>query len=144
MRIHLRPRREPAWSPSNSPARVREETLNQAPPFPEANLFELDLALQEGLARAGVDWGVPRVRDIGALAGSGEAREHARRAELHPPRLHTHDAVGNRIDDVECDPSWHLAAGRRRRARHLVAAMDRTATRRPRGASGNGLPVGSN
>jgi putative acyl-CoA dehydrogenase len=90
-----------------------DKVLNQAPPFPEANLFELDLALQEGLARADADWGTARVRDIGALAGSSEAREHARRAELHQPRLHTHDAVGHRIDEVECDPSWHwlLAAG---------------------------------
>ncbi|MGH3675194.1 MAG: acyl-CoA dehydrogenase family protein [Mycobacterium sp.] len=90
-----------------------DEVLNQAPPFPEANLFELDLALQEGLARADADWGTARVRDIGALAGSKEAREHARRAELHPPQLHTHDSVGHRIDEVECNPSWHwlLAAG---------------------------------
>jgi putative acyl-CoA dehydrogenase len=87
------------------------EVFNQAPEFPEANLFELDLALQEGMARADAAWGIPQVRDLGALAGSNEAREHARRAELRPPQLHTHDRFGNRIDAVECDPSWHWLLG---------------------------------
>ena len=31
--------------------------LNQAPPLEPVNLFELDLALQEALAREGGDWG---------------------------------------------------------------------------------------
>jgi putative acyl-CoA dehydrogenase len=83
------------------------DAVNQAFEFPEANLFELDLALQEGLARADAAWATPQVRNLGTLAGSNEAREHARRAELHPPQLHTHDRFGNRIDEVECDPSWH-------------------------------------
>ena len=87
------------------------DVFNQAPEFPEANLFELDLALQEGLVRADAEWGIPQVRDLGALAGSTEARDHARRAELHPPTLHTHDRFGNRIDEVEYDPSWHWLLG---------------------------------
>jgi putative acyl-CoA dehydrogenase len=41
------------------------------------------------------------------VAGSVEAREHGRRAERNEPRLTTHDRYGNRIDEVELDPSWH-------------------------------------
>jgi putative acyl-CoA dehydrogenase len=81
--------------------------LNQAPPLEPANLFELDLALQESLAREGGGWGIERVQETGAVAGSTEAREHARRAERNVPVLRTHDRYGNRIDAVELDPSWH-------------------------------------
>ena len=34
-------------------------------------------------------------------------REHSRRAERNLPILRTHDRFGNRIDEVELDPSWH-------------------------------------
>ena len=33
--------------------------------------------------------------------------EHAERAERNEPILRTHDRYGNRIDEVELDPSWH-------------------------------------
>jgi putative acyl-CoA dehydrogenase len=41
------------------------------------------------------------------VAGSPEVREHSRRAERNLPILRTHDRFGNRIDEVELDPSWH-------------------------------------
>jgi putative acyl-CoA dehydrogenase len=41
------------------------------------------------------------------LAGSVEALEHSRRAERNVPILRTHDRYGNRVDEVELDPSWH-------------------------------------
>ena len=41
------------------------------------------------------------------MAGSAEALEHGRRAERNEPILRTHDRYGNRIDQVELDPSWH-------------------------------------
>jgi putative acyl-CoA dehydrogenase len=89
------------------------EVLNQAPPLQPINLFEVDLALKEALEREGGGWGVDRARDAGAVAGSVEAREHSRRAERNEPVLRTHDRYGNRIDEVELDPSWHwlLKAG---------------------------------
>jgi putative acyl-CoA dehydrogenase len=88
----------------HDPAR---EVLNQAPPLEPINLFEVDLALKESLEREGGGWGVDRVREAGAVAGSPEAREHGRRAERNVPILRTHDRYGNRIDEVELDPSWH-------------------------------------
>jgi putative acyl-CoA dehydrogenase len=88
----------------SDPAR---EVLNQPPPLQPLNLFEADLALQEALVREGGEWGVDRVSEAGLVAGSVEAREHGRRAERNEPVLHTHDRYGNRIDQVELDPSWH-------------------------------------
>src|SRR5919201_325699 len=83
------------------------EVLNQSPPLVDYNVFETDVPLREALEREGGDWGIDRLRDVGAGAGSGEARENSRRAERNEPILRTHDRFGNRIDDVELDPSWH-------------------------------------
>ncbi len=88
----------------SDPAR---EVLNQPPPLQPINLFDVDLALQEALVREGGGWGVECAREAGAVAGSVEGREHARRAERNLPVLQTHDRFGNRIDAVELDPSWH-------------------------------------
>jgi putative acyl-CoA dehydrogenase len=87
-----------------NPAR---EVLNQSPPLEPINLFDVDLALNEALRREGGEWGVERAREAGAVAGGAEAREHSRRAERNLPILRTHDRLGNRIDEVELDPSWH-------------------------------------
>jgi putative acyl-CoA dehydrogenase len=83
------------------------EVLNQAPPLQPVNLFEIDLALREGLEREGGGWGSGRAAEVGGTAGSVEALEHSRRAERNVPILRTHDRYGNRIDQVELDPSWH-------------------------------------
>jgi putative acyl-CoA dehydrogenase len=83
------------------------EVFNQPPPLEPVNLFEIDLALQEALERENGGWGVDRARDLGATAGTPEAREHSFRAERNQPRLLTHDRYGHRIDRVDLDPSWH-------------------------------------
>jgi putative acyl-CoA dehydrogenase len=83
------------------------EVLNQAPPLQPLNLFEADSPLQEALEREGGGWGVDRAREAGEVAGGVEALEHSRRAERNLPILRTHDRYGNRIDQVELDPSWH-------------------------------------
>src|ERR1035437_9172227 len=87
-----------------NPAR---QVLNQAPPLQPVNLFEVDFALQEALAREGGGWGVARAREAGETAGGIEAFEHGRRAERNAPVLQTHDRYGHRIDEVMLDPSWH-------------------------------------
>jgi len=87
-----------------NPAR---EVLNQAPPLQPVNLFEIDMALREALTREGGAWGLDRAREAGGTAGSVEALEHGRQAERNLPILRTHDRHGNRIDEVELDPSWH-------------------------------------
>src|SRR5450755_4226330 len=89
----------------SNPAR---EVRNQAPPLQPLDLFAADLALGEALEREGGSWGVDRAHEAGLVAGSVEAMEHSRRAERNEPILHTHDRYGNRIDEVELDPSWHV------------------------------------
>ena len=42
-----------------------------------------------------------------AAAAHPETIAHAERAERNEPRLRTHDRYGNRIDEVDLDPSWH-------------------------------------
>jgi putative acyl-CoA dehydrogenase len=83
------------------------EVLNQPPPLVDYNAFDADPALSEAVAREGGAWGVERVRELGAIVASGEALDHARRAQRNIPVLHTHDRFGHRIDHVEYDPSMH-------------------------------------
>ncbi|MET0761532.1 MAG: DNA alkylation response protein, partial [Thermoleophilaceae bacterium] len=83
------------------------DVTNQPPPIAPYNVFQADLPLREALEREGAGWGVDRLRDTGELAGSPEALEHSERAERNEPRLRTHDRYGNRVDEVELDPSWH-------------------------------------
>ena len=88
---------------ADGPAR---QVRNQAPPLQPVDYFAVDLALREALEREGGGWGAERAHEIGALAGSPEARDHGLRAERNEPRLKTHDRYGNRVDEVELDPSW--------------------------------------
>src|SRR5438309_794896 len=86
---------------STTTALRSHEVLNQPPPSDGLNLFDSDPALREALVREGGAWGEDRARDLGALAGSAEAREHSRRAQRNIPVLHTHDRYGHRVDRVE-------------------------------------------
>ena len=101
------------------------EVLNQAPPLQPIDLLESDLALAEALEREGGAWGRDAVREAGLVAGGAEALEHGRRAERNEPRLVTHDRYGNRIDQVDLDPSWHwLLGGAVNRAIHSLPWRD--------------------
>jgi putative acyl-CoA dehydrogenase len=83
------------------------EVTNQAPPIVPYNVFEADLGLREAIDREGAGWGMDRLRDTGALAGSPETLEHSERCERNGPVLRSHDRYGHRVDEVELDPSWH-------------------------------------
>jgi putative acyl-CoA dehydrogenase len=87
------------------------EVLNQPPPLAPVNLFDVDLALAQALDREGAGWAHDAAREAGEVAGSVEAVQHGRRAERNEPRLVTHDRYGNRVDQVELDPSWHWLLG---------------------------------
>lgn len=82
------------------------EVFNQVPPLVGHDTAE-DPALVEGLKREGAGWALNEVHEIGRLAGSAEAREWGRMAERVPPRLHTHDKYGQRIDEIEYAPAYH-------------------------------------
>ncbi|MBZ5735290.1 acyl-CoA dehydrogenase family protein [Nocardioides sp. TRM66260-LWL] len=82
------------------------EVTNQAPPLVGHSTAD-DAALREGLARWGAAWALPEVDELGRLAGTEEAIEWGRLAERVPPRLHTHDRYGHRVDEVEYVPAYH-------------------------------------
>ncbi len=105
--VEVRNRAGDVSKPSGEARNPAREVLNQPPPIQPINLFEVDLALGEALARHGGEWAVARARELGAAAGSMEALEHGRRAERNLPLLRTHDRYGRRVDEVELDPSWH-------------------------------------
>jgi putative acyl-CoA dehydrogenase len=94
-------------SVTERPTTATHEVLNQTPPIQPYNVFDADTALREAIEREGGGWGVDRLRDAGELAGSAEARDHSERCERNEPILRTHDRYGNRVDEVELDPSWH-------------------------------------
>ena len=83
------------------------DVTNQPPPLVDYNLFDADLPLRESLEREGGSWAHDMVRELGRLAGTEEAIEWGFQANSNPPKLHTHDRFGNRIDEVEFHPAWH-------------------------------------
>ncbi|MEW9515763.1 acyl-CoA dehydrogenase family protein [Streptomyces tubercidicus] len=85
---------------------VTHEVVNQAPPLTGFSTAD-EPALLEALRRDGAEWGVREVAGLGALAGSAVVQDQARWAEEQPPRLHTHDRFGHRIDEVAFHPAWH-------------------------------------
>jgi len=95
--------RESPWAQAGGTHQV----TNQPPQLEPINLFEADAPMREALEREGGGWGADRLRDAGRLAGSAEAVEHSARCERNEPVLRTHDRYGNRIDEIELDPSWH-------------------------------------
>ncbi len=92
---------------SSAPTSATHDVFNQAPPLAPYNVFEADSALREAVEREGGGWGVDRLRDAGELAGDPRTIAHSERAERNEPILRSHDRYGNRIDQVELDPSWH-------------------------------------
>ncbi|BBZ21778.1 acyl-CoA dehydrogenase family protein [Mycolicibacter hiberniae] len=63
--------------------------------------------LIEALIREGGQWGVDAVTELGALSASQQVQRWGQLADRNRPVLHTHDVVGNRIDEVEYDPAYH-------------------------------------
>ncbi|QOY92372.1 isovaleryl-CoA dehydrogenase [Massilia sp. UMI-21] len=83
------------------------EVLNQAAPFADVNLFRCDAALSEALEREGGGWAFAGLDRLGAELGRADTLELARLANVHGPRLLSHDRMGNRIDEIEFHPAWH-------------------------------------
>ncbi|PSK98177.1 putative acyl-CoA dehydrogenase [Murinocardiopsis flavida] len=83
------------------------EVLNQPPPLEDFAAGD-DPALLDGLEREGGGWAADDVRTLGRLAGSAQARSWAEQANANPPVLRTHDRYGNRVDEVDFHPAWHV------------------------------------
>ncbi len=83
------------------------EVQNQPPPLAGYDVYGEDAALVEGVARHEAGWAGERLSEIGHRAGTEEAQEWGRLANVHPPVLHTLDRYGHRVDEVEFHPAWH-------------------------------------
>ena len=81
--------------------------FNQSTPFENVNLFRCDTALQEALAREGALWAGPGLDALGGQLGSAEVLDLGRQANQDPPRLHSVDRAGRRLDEIEFHPAWH-------------------------------------
>ncbi|WP_116828357.1 acyl-CoA dehydrogenase family protein [Pseudomonas syringae] len=82
------------------------EVTNQPPPLDGANLYRLDVPLQEWSSRFGAGWAQPRIDAYGALAG-GPLMTAGFLANQHKPEFASHDRYGHRIDLVEFHPAYH-------------------------------------
>jgi putative acyl-CoA dehydrogenase len=87
-------------------ADIRAAT-NQPPPLVDHNTVTSDPVLVEAVARHASPAAVDDLAELGAVAGSAEAREHGMLANRHPPELQAYDRYGNRVDEVRFHPSWH-------------------------------------
>ncbi|MEU3850197.1 acyl-CoA dehydrogenase family protein [Streptomyces sp. NPDC029554] len=126
---------------------------NQVPPLVGYDVFSADRALAAAVERH-VE---PELREevlgelsaLGRTSGSAQVQEWGAQANEHPPRLHTHDRYGHRIDEVEFHPAWHRLLGKGVSA-GLTAAWGRPAGHLRRAAAfvvwtqveaGNGCPL---
>lgn len=82
------------------------EVTNQPPPLDGANLYLIDVPLQEWSSRFGAGWAQPRIDAYGALAG-GPLMAAGFLANQHKPEFVSHDRYGHRIDLVEFHPAYH-------------------------------------
>ena len=86
------------------------EVFNQVPPLAGHDVAA-DPALLAGLHREGGAGAEQELHELGHLAGAAGTQELARLANVCRPVLRTHDARGNRIDEVDFHPAWHELMG---------------------------------
>ncbi|MDH4873216.1 acyl-CoA dehydrogenase family protein [Pseudomonas sp. BN515] len=82
------------------------EVINQVPPLDGANLYRVDLPLQEWVRRYHGGWAEGRLDSYGALAG-GPLMAAGFLANENKPVFKSHDRYGHRIDLVEFHPAYH-------------------------------------
>lgn len=82
------------------------EVFNQVPSLDGANLYRVDLPLQEWTHRFGGGWAEDRLDAYGALAG-GPLMAAGFLANENKPVFKSHDRYGNRVDLVEFHPAYH-------------------------------------
>jgi putative acyl-CoA dehydrogenase len=83
------------------------EVFNQPAPFADRNLFTGNASLRDAVHFNARWLDTGELGEIGERTGSQAMQEHARLANVHTPRLLTHDRFGHRVDQVEFHPSYH-------------------------------------
>jgi putative acyl-CoA dehydrogenase len=102
----------PGSPPAPPPAPPHEPTAthaveNQAEPLQDVNLYTMNAALQEAVAREGAGWAHDELVAAGAELGSREWIERGDAANRNPPVLRAFDRAGRRRDVFEFHPAWH-------------------------------------
>jgi len=87
------------------------EVFNQVAPRADANLFDDNRPLRDALRFHAAAFDDKGLRALGGECGRADMVTHARLANTHKPRLRTHDRTGQRIDEVEFHPSYHVLLG---------------------------------
>ncbi|WP_313055695.1 acyl-CoA dehydrogenase family protein [Pseudomonas lopnurensis] len=82
------------------------EVTNQVPPLDGANLYRLDLPLQQWVRRYQGGWAEQRLDAYGRLAG-GPLMAAGFLANENKPVFRSHDRYGHRIDQVDFHPAYH-------------------------------------
>ncbi|GGX94069.1 acyl-CoA dehydrogenase [Litchfieldella qijiaojingensis] len=83
------------------------EVVNQPATGEDSDLFALDQALQEALAREAPDWVSRRLAPLGVDVGSRRIQALGETANRHPPELRLFDRHGRRLDEVVYHPAYH-------------------------------------
>jgi putative acyl-CoA dehydrogenase len=86
---------------------LTHDVFNQPEPLVNYNLLEGNQALRAALKFNAPQLDPSALMALGATLGSAEMQAHARLANTHAPRLHSHDRFGHRVDQVEFHPSYH-------------------------------------
>jgi len=87
------------------------EVFNQPPPLVDYNLFTSDRALTAAVYREAASWSEPALNQLGAKLGARETIEAGFAANANPPALRAFDRFGNRRDEVEFHPAYHILLG---------------------------------
>ena len=90
---------------------VTHAVLNQPPPRVDVDEYGTNTALREAVHAFGAGWAEEGLRATGRLVGQGDFQRDAELAHTSPPRLHTHDRYGHRVDEVEFHPGYHRIMG---------------------------------
>ncbi|MEM7370941.1 MAG: isovaleryl-CoA dehydrogenase [Bacteroidota bacterium] len=83
------------------------DVFNQVPPLENHHLFETDIPLQEAVEKNQGNWALSQLESYGHQLGTQVWIDKGFQANQSPPVFHSHDRVGNRIDEVEFHPAYH-------------------------------------
>ncbi|GAA5208582.1 acyl-CoA dehydrogenase family protein [Microbacterium kyungheense] len=86
---------------------VTHRVENQAPWRVDLDEYAVNAPLAEAVRRLGAEWAEDGLHEAGTLVGSAAFQRDAEQANVHSPVAQIHDRWGNRIDEVEYDPSYH-------------------------------------
>jgi len=86
---------------------VTHEVVNQPVELAGYNLYAVDRALREAVARAGAAAAEASLLDFGQRIGTAEYLDLGRLANHHPPEFEPNDRFGRRTDLVRFHPAYH-------------------------------------